>query len=150
MFAPRRGQYKELLKFSAVFPKAGNGPSGTKQVTGPLVTKAGDGLVPIRICGTRPAHPESSLPYTQHTQKDKGTYIEREVPCSVEEITTEKEKAKKEKAEKEKEAKMKAKEKFKPIPPRAPKTKDTGGSKRSREDQPTAEPAKRSRRSVAS
>lgn len=134
------GQRREMISFSGIFPKRGRGPQGSTQGTGPLVTRAGDGNVPVKMVGSRSAGPDSTFPYSQCTHKEQGTYLERETPRTPEEIVAEEAETKiaKEHAKaKRKQAKAKAAESSKR--PRE-KTDTTEASKRQREDTPLEGP----------
>lgn len=77
-----------MLAFSSIFPKRGKGPE-KGQGTGPLVTRAGEDKVPVRMVGSRAAGPESSLPFSQRVHKEQGTYLERETPRTPEGVAAE-------------------------------------------------------------
>lgn len=74
-----------MLAFSGIFPKRGKGPE-KGQGTGPLVTRAGEGKVPVKVLGSKAAGPGSSLPYSQRTHKEQGTYLERETPRTPDDV----------------------------------------------------------------
>lgn len=89
------GQHREMISFSEVFLKKGRGPQGSTQGTGPLVTRAGDKKVPVKMVGPKSVGPKSILPFSQRTLKEQGTYLEKETPHTPEEIAAqEKEKEK--------------------------------------------------------
>lgn len=74
-----------MSQFAGLFPGKGRGPKGNTQGLGPLVARAGEGKVPVRVPVSRAVAPRSSLPFSQHTRKkEMGSVIEREPPPSVE------------------------------------------------------------------
>lgn len=53
------------------------------------MTRAGEGKVPVNMVGSRAAGPDSTLPFSQRTHKEQGTYLERETPHTLEEVAVE-------------------------------------------------------------
>lgn len=76
-----------MVAFSSIFPKKGKGPEWNTQGTGPLVTREGGDKVPVRMVSSRAAGPESTMPFSQRTHKEQGTYLERETPRTPKETT---------------------------------------------------------------